>query len=207
MTTISLIQQVTASDVFDFVCREFVRGSELHRAVDVGSEEFSDYFEESFFSMVAEKMSLVAVDQASGEITGCLLAGQFQPCEAPNLNTPKSIQAIKAILRQLEKQHLQKLSLPLEQLVLVDIAIVTPAASGRGIYTALRHSLHDRASELGFSGVIGELSSRASQVVCVQKLGHRLVGQVDYQSFQFDGGYPFSVIDNTYSIQLVEHLL
>ena len=49
MTKISLIPQIIASDVFDFVCGGVVRGSELHRAIDVGS----DYFEESIKSLAA----------------------------------------------------------------------------------------------------------------------------------------------------------
>ena len=207
MTSIALIDQTTASDVFEFVCREFVRGSELHRATGVGTEEYTEYFRAPFFEMIEEKLSFVTMDKNTGEVTACLLAGRFQPCDSALANTPRSIQPIKAILVELEKVCLPLLSQPLENTVLVDIAMVAPAVSGQGIYSGLRKALHQQAAARGFAGVVGELSSKATQVVCVQKLGHRLVGQVDYQSFEFNGAYPFAKIKNTDSIQLVEHVL
>lgn len=207
MAAIKLIEQEMAHEVFAFVCREFVQGSELHRAAGVELAEYTDYFRDSFISMVAEGHSLVAVDESSNSILGCLLAGRFQPCTLNSDGTPESILPIKAILVALEDKCLPRLSRPLEETVLVDIAMVTAAANGKGHYTALRRALHHRAEGLGFTSVVGELSSIASQKVCVERLGQRLVGQVDYGTFQFNGGYPFSSIDNTDSIQLVEHLL
>ena len=60
------------------------------------------------------------------------------------------------------------------------------------------------AKAAGFNTVIGELSSAATQHVCVNSLGQTVMAEIEYASFEFAGGYPFAEIVKPPSIQLVE---
>ena len=91
--------------------------------------------------------------------------------------------------------------------MLVDLAIVSDKARGRGIYSKLRNAVHEIGLKRGYERVVGELSSETTQYVCVKKLGHTIKAEIAYSDFLYRGSYPFKEIRTPPSIQLVEGLL
>ena len=88
--------------------------------------------------------------------------------------------------------------------MLVDLAVVKRQASGLGIYRQLREAAKQMAKIAGFKYVAGELSSPVTQHVCVNRMGHKVIAEIDYASFKYGGNYPFADINQPASIQLVE---
>nr|MBX2838286.1 hypothetical protein [Gammaproteobacteria bacterium] len=56
----------------------------------------------------------------------------------------------------------------------------------------------------GFRSVVGELSSSATQHLCINKFGHTVQAEIAYESFMYEGENPFSKIKEPPSIILAE---
>ncbi|MEM7379422.1 MAG: hypothetical protein AAF460_18195 [Pseudomonadota bacterium] len=149
----------------------------------------------------AAGLSVVATAESS--IVGCAIAVDAATEYALAQNQPPS-NAISALLQAL------RATAPKPRpgaCLLVDMAVVDPDHTGQGTYTAMRSAVHDRARAAGYRSVRGELSSTATQRVCVEHLGHRVLGAVHYAGFAHDGLYPFAAISDPASILLVEGAL
>jgi hypothetical protein len=190
-----------------FVCREFVAGSVLHRATSIAADDYLGYLGGSFYTTADECLSFIAIEATTGNIVGCLLAGDFCASSAPGKITPPSLQPIRALLEELEAKYQRRTTVLAGSSLLVDIAVVSSNVRRQGLYARLRQAAHTLGALRGFTIVIGELSSAATQGLCVNKLGHRVACEIEYRSFAFEGRYPFRCIDSPKSIQLVEGLL
>ena len=93
------------------------------------------------------------------------------------------------------------------QVVLVDMAAVSPAGRGQGVYLRMRQAAQALAREKGFSCVVGELSSAVTQHVVRDVLGHAVVAEVRFADFVWRGQRPFAGITAPESIVLTEGLL
>ena len=109
-------------------------------------------------------------------------------------------------MTELETRYLHKHKPP-EKSLLVDIAVVAADAANTGIYQQLRLALERNAADAGFEKIFGELSSAATQRVCVEKSNHKLVAEIPYQKFIYKNRKPFASISSPESIQLVEQSL
>jgi hypothetical protein len=202
-----------AEQALQFACREFVTESPVHRVVGVAYDEYLSYLRASFMTMAAEGLSFVAVDTEGAELAGCVLAGDFCPetnallSEELQYEVPESMRAIKALLNELERPYKQSVSNSSDEILIVDIAAVNRAARGQGLYRRLRLSAQGAAKERGFSRVVGELSSAATQRFCVEKLGHKIINEVAYKTFRFNDTLPFASIERPSTLQLVEGVL
>jgi hypothetical protein len=207
-----------AEQALQFACREFVTESPVHRVVGVAYDEYLSYLRAPFMTMAAEGLSFVAVDTESAELAGCVLAGDFCPetnaplseelqYDEPHDEVPESMRAIKALLNELERPYKQSVSNSSDEILIVDIAAVNRAARGQGLYRRLRLSAQGAAKERGFSRVVGELSSAATQRFCVEKLGHKIINEVAYKTFRFNDTLPFASIEHPSTLQLVEGVL
>lgn len=206
-----LIQQINSdlhneiNEIVDFVCSEFVSGSVLHHTLGVRLDEYTEYMRESIFSMIKEGFSYVAVDSGNNDICGCILAGDLTRTSADQAQIPQVLKPMKVLLDDLEQCYRNKRTVVEGSTVLVDVAVVSPRARGQGIYTQLRHAVHSIAREKGYSSVVGELSSVGTQYLCVEKLGHKILCEIEYETFEFANSYPFAGITQPPSIQLVEY--
>ena len=207
MYSISLLDKHYHSRAFDFVCRQFVSESPLHRATGVIYEEYVDYLREPFATLVTAGMSFIATEEQTGDLIGCLVAADYTAPQQNDAPVPDSIKPIKQLLLDLESSYERERKILPGDIALVDTAVVAPSARKQGVYNSLRQTVHAVASDRGYRGIVGELSSAATQNYCVQKLGHRVVSEIDFQSFCYAGSYPFRSIQEPASIQLVEAAL
>jgi len=84
------------------------------------------------------------------------------------------------------------------------MAVVSSSYRHRGVYRRLREVVHCVGHNAGFKRVVGELSSAATQRVCVAEFGHTVCAEIHYDAFEFSGRRPFCLIRDPCSIQLVE---
>jgi len=86
----------------------------------------------------------------------------------------------------------------------VDMAAVSETMMGKGLYKTLRKAAQIRALQSGFTRIVGELSSAATQHVVLNQLGHRQIAEVIFNSFEFENQRPFHRIKEPRSIILAE---
>jgi len=196
-----------------FVCSEFVSSSVLHTALNISLDDYLDYMRDPIHSLVSENMSFIAVDESTDAITGCILAGEFSAVSSSDAATPKLKQSpefakiINALLSSLTSCYRKKREITSGSTVFVDIAVVSSEVRGQGIYTALRERVHGWARAHNYTHIIGELSSATTQYVCIEKMGHKVICEIPYKSFEYNGTFPFASIEEPKSIQLVEGIL
>ena len=185
-------------------CQVFANGSVLHKALDISIEEYREYMRVPFELMLEQNLSLVAVEADTNMILGCLVACDYT-FQVPNkTEVPAKLKPLAALLEELDRSYRKQRPMILGQSMFVDMAVVSPDATGRGIYRGLRETAHRIGRDVGFKRVIGKLSSAATQHVCVSRFGHRVCAEIEYASFLYRGQKPFAKICDPVSIQLVE---
>jgi len=204
MIDIHALGKSEAADALRMVCEAFVMGSVLHKAMNISIDEYLQYLREPFLAAIDEGMSLVAVDTSTSATVGCILAREYSGVSAKIPDVPMKIRPINALLAELEKKYLETREITPGLFMLVDIAVVSPVVRGQGIYRKLREKSQDLGQSLGYTYVIGELSSAATQHLCVDKMGHQIKSEIEYATFEFQGSRPFESIEKPRSIQLVE---
>jgi len=197
-----------SEEILTLVCEEFCSNSTLHKALGIGTEEYreamTDGWHDYLFS--GPVAPLLATGTDNNKILACIIPAPF-PSDFKDFQTlPEIQQAIPALLAELETRYLQKYKPP-EKSLLVDIAVVAADAANTGIYQQLRLALERNAADAGFEKIFGELSSAATQRVCVEKFKHKLVAEIPYQKFTYKNRKPFASISSPESIQLVEQSL
>ena len=199
-----MLDQANAVAAFNLVCDEFANGSVLHKVLGVTPEVYRAYLRDQFFLVIEQNLSLIAINIDKGNILGCLIACDFLGHETPTAQIPARFKPLSALLHQLESEYLKKRSIDTGDCMLVDLAVVSRQASGLGIYQKLRDEAKELARVAGFRYLVGELSSAATQHVCVNRMGHSVITEVEYATFEYDGQFPFAQINQPTSIQLVE---
>lgn len=183
------------------LARAFVAGSPLHAALGIDAAQWQRTAAGNVADAADAGLSVVATAEQS--IVGCALAVDTA-AEYASAETRSPTDAIAALLRAL------RATAPAPApgaCLLVDMGVVAPSHAGQGTYTAMRAAVHTRARTAGYRTVRGELSSAATQHVCVEHLGHRVLGAVAYAAFTHAGRHPFAAIREPASILLVEGTL
>lgn len=189
---------------FSLACSVFVDASVLHEAVGVSIKEYREYMRGSFETMRKQELSLVAIDSSTNEIIGCLIACDYTSQVQNPSAIPDTLKPINALLQDLDNIYRGTQRVTAGQCLLVDMAIVSPLARGLSVYSRMREAIHMVGRAVGFTKVVGELSSAATQHVCINKFGHRVCAEIEYASFEYSGRRPFAKIKEPLSIQLVE---
>jgi len=205
--TIIPLERPHYEEALKFTASEFCAGSTLHRALGIHSCDYIKYLRQPFLSLAAENLSFIALDSATNSIVGCILSGDYSCSSAADNVTPDQLKPIAALIRELEEKYKSHRVVNPGSILLVDIAVVAHTVRGQGIYRQLRNTVHDAGTSRGFKYVIGELSSLATQQLCVKKLGHKVVCEIQYDRFEYQGDYPFVSIKEPACIQLVEGVL
>lgn len=196
----------TAQAALSLLCDVFVAGSSLHAALGLEAADYQHYLRPLFAAELEQELSLVARSEADGRVMGCLLACDYTK-QAAHPQPPEQLQPLRALLAELEKRYRQHRDPQPGQALLVDMAAVATDASGQGVYQALRLAAHERGRAAGFRYAVGELSSSATQHVCVERLGQQVIAELRFDNFEYAGTFPFANISAPATLQLVEAVL
>ena len=189
---------------FDLATRVFVQGSTLHQALGIGLTQYRSYLAASFARMVGEGLSYCAVDGRTGELVGCLIVTDFHGQSGTTGPSDPPFAPIEALTAELAGRYRKHRRIGPGEAVLVDMGAVSTAAGGQGIYQRLRRAAQERARDIGYRWVLGELSSAATQHFVLDRLRHRKLTEVFFDSFQHDNGFPFRDITDPPSVILAE---
>lgn len=190
---------------FDLATKVFAEDSTLHHALCINLSDYRDYLRAPFEAMVNEGLSLVAVDGAEN-VLGVMIATDF--CgTGTSSEAPAPFAALTAITSALCRDYLAQNPRDPGDAILVDIGAVSPAARGLGIYKAMRNETHRLAKSKGYRFAMGELSSAATQRVVLDMMGHRKVGEILFETFEWNGVRPFKAIQDPPRLILSEGTL
>jgi hypothetical protein len=154
--------------------------------------------------MVAKGLSVAALG-STGEVIGCTIV--TVPAMRRDVGTLPALAPVAALTSALWDRYAAFHPTPPGVAVLVDMAAVASDHGGVGVYQAMRHEVHARARSQGFTKVVGELSSSATQHVVIEKLGHTKRVEIAFTEFEHMGSYPFRGIKDPRAIILAEGLL
>ena len=91
---ISLLTSQHSFDAFELLCEGFNHGSVLHKAAGISLNEYRDYMRAPFDSMWQQGLSVGTTDTVSGEIVGCLVAGDFALQTPGSTDMPDSMKPV-----------------------------------------------------------------------------------------------------------------
>ena len=189
---------------FELATKTFVEGSTLHKALGIGLEEYRSYLHDSFENMLAEGLSVVAIEKDTGNLLGCLIATDFYKTLDDGSKVSDRFKPLVELTNVLCWQYQSHRSVEAGKIMLVDMGAVTCKVGSRGIYQHMRNATQTIAKSKGFSYVVGELSSTVTQHVVINKLGHEKIAEIAFSDFELDGKYPFRSIKEPSSIILAE---
>lgn len=195
---------------FELLTRQFVEFSQPHRALGIELDEYRQYLEPSFRQTIEYGASYFAID-TDGAVMGCVIACDYLTEAVSRRGTPlpvvRKMHPLQALLAQLNRAYLSHRRIADGDTLLVDMAAVDPRYGGRGVYTELREAVHERAREQGFRYVVGELSSAATQWVCIEKLEQQVIARLVFADFEYAGTRPFEKLLDPPEIVVVEGAL
>jgi GNAT superfamily N-acetyltransferase len=207
VTTILPLESRYRDAAFAVLTREFVSRSQPHRALAIELDEYRDHLWPGFLFMVDQGHSFVAVD-THDEVIGCLVACDYCVASPPVPTNAGSVRhkmaPLLALLATLDRHYREQREPVVGQTLLVDMAVVSPQAAGGGVYRHLREAAHDHARRCGFTRVVGELSSAATQHVCVNIFRHQVKARISFASFVYQGTRPFAALTDPPDVVLVE---
>ena len=194
----------TSQAAFDLVTQVFVNASTLHKALNIGLEEYRPYLRTSFDEMVLEGLSITAIDTKTNNVIGCVIGCDFYDhVHAKNI-APEKFAPLSALSKTLCHSFIKQRAPKAGDIAFLDMAAIAPDYLGQGIYQAMRRFAHAHAKQRGFQSVIGELSSAATQHFVLKKLGHSKQAEVSFEHFEYQGKKPFQSIQEPKSIILAE---
>lgn len=207
MIRIAPLDEGNSARAFELVTREFAIRSQPHRALNIELAEYRAHLAPTYQHMVEQGHSYIALDERQN-LLGCIVAADY--CvTAPatghqNGSTVIKMKPLMVLLEQLDRAYREHRSLVPGQTMLIDMAVVSPGATGQGIYRRMREAAHEHARLRGFAYVAGELSSAATQHVCVNLFQHQVVARIRFADFLYNGEYPFATLLDPPDILLVE---
>ena len=203
-----VIDDALRDTAFDLATRVFVAGSTVHRALGIGLEEYRAYLAPSFDAMIAQGLSLAAFDADvevdGGKMVGCVIVTDFHAQPGEGTKVPPKFAPLTALTDALCAQYDAQRSPDRGKAILVDMGAVLPEHAGQGVYQTLRNAAQDHAKSHGYSKAIGELSSAATQHTVLNRLGHKKIAEIRFDTFEIAGAFPFQSITTPKSIVLTE---
>ena len=206
---ISLVACKDSQPVLTLISEAFSRYSPLHKSQNISPPDYRRYLEDIWRDYIfsSKNISIVAHDNESGSLEGCLIAMPFGDESIDIRELPQNQQPIASLLHKLEQMYSVPDGYDISDVLLVDLAVVRRNSRRRGIYGKMRAEVHRIAKLRGYRFVVGALSSAETQSFCIDKMHQRVVAQIPYASFSYKNTYPFESIKKPVSIVLVEHCL
>ena len=209
MQTVDVIPLTSAQadEAFALATSVFIEGSTLHKALGITLSEYRAYLRPSFDAMVSKNLSVAAIDRSSNEVLGCMIATDLHgQINAPETQDPK-FAPLTALTQDLCREYVELFPPKPGETVLVDMAAVSPSTRGGGLYKRMRAKTHQIAKSRGFTFVVGELSSSATQHVILNHFRHQVISEIRFTEFEVNGTFPFAGITTPPSIVLARGTL
>lgn len=183
----------------------FVQGDPVARALSLTKADCLLHDTIVIEHVLPEQVSMVALDDASNQLLGCLIAKDFCtpfPEDLPAL-CPK-MAPVFALIERLESEYVRHNVIRPGEICYGLMAAVQQDANKQGIFTALSQAALQQAKRRGFRKTLCVAAHAASQHVLLTKCGQRVAGKVDFHSFSYQGKRVLAGISHPSSCLLLE---
>ena len=203
-----LLDEENMEGAVQCVSEVFIENEPLAHHMKITLDEFIT-FARGYYPMIVEQgLSLVARDIASGEVIGIRVSEDHvleNPPEIENLS-PKFL-PIFTLLGQLEERFYKERQIRRGEYVHMFMVAVKPGFTCRGIAPTMNRLFINHVIELGYTHAVTEPTGAISQHILRDKLGFKVLDQVDYEDFEFEGERVFAGIEDNTCAMLMEKAL
>ncbi len=152
---------------------------------------------------VADGLSVVAVDDDSGDVMGFMLSDDFMD-DPPDLgNVNKGFGPILTLLDDLDNKYKDANDIQSGELLHLFMLGISDKFAGSGVGKSITIEGMKLAQSKGFKGCILEATGVVSQHIA-KKSGFEELDEVQYESFKFDGEAVFADIQGHVSCKLMK---
>lgn len=205
---IEILEHHRLEEVLSYIIPELVRREPFSQALSLSESDLRNCVPLEIEQALPERLSLVALEPATNRFLGCLIAKDLlTPAPADLAALCPAMEPGFALLDQLHDEYLTKTMVSKGEVLQVLFAVVFHQMSNLGIYTQLRQMAHQYAKQRGFKRVLGEATGVIVQYVLLKKFGQKVVAEIDYQSFRYQGKPTFASITSPRSCMLIEGIL
>lgn len=181
-----------ADDAATCLGEQFSRSGALASALSLSASELQPMIQRLARQIACEGLSIVAFDDQSNELLGCLLMRDNAATTSQQEIPPPRLAALYAFLTQLRRCAPELAAAPPG----CNAHWIMAATSRRnqGICTAMLGFAQSLARAHGYRYVVAECTAAASQHVAVQTFGHAIRAELRYDDFTFENQRPFGRI-------------
>ncbi|MTI14536.1 GNAT family N-acetyltransferase [Sansalvadorimonas verongulae] len=168
------------------------------------SGEFKEYLIYSGLKSAEQGLGFIARHTTSGKIAGALIACDL----ADTLNSREYFEESKtdsviSLLYQLNKKVFNEETIERGKYCNIKFIAASDRFKGQGIVSDIMNTALQNASEKGFAFAHTEATGNISQHIFQKKFGFSERSTIAYSEFTFQGGKPFSAIQEHKAIKLL----
>ena len=140
MGKIRLLTSIDVEAAFLLATQVFVTGSTVHRVLGGSLEEYRAYLRPSFDAAAQQGLSVIA-KAATGELLGCMIVVDFVESAQDTAEPHPIFGPVSALTTALSARYARYRTVEAGEVILVDMAAVSPEASGSGVYQKMRDAV------------------------------------------------------------------
>ena len=177
------------NDVERCLSESFLYREPMTSYLKPSADEFLDFLRPLLQLALEQGLSWVALDRASHKLVACRIATDFYADYSP-ANLSEKMNIIVTYLGLLS-QPVHDLLVGKSRVLHGQMLGVDAAYTQRGIAAKLVKHVATNAYERGFCGVVAEATSAYTQKIAMRIPGSVIINRLDYESFEWDGVFPF----------------
>lgn len=202
----SLLAEGEFEDVLNGLSREFQTQETMGKCLKLDENDYEE-LKKAFKPILKYGYTLVAKDRATNEVIGAMICADFYDLLFKD-STPSQSQKLNAIfslLGTLESRFLKLInkSVTKNEYFYLYALYVKKNLNSKHVGSTLLDRAQNLAVEMGFKYSFALATGAASQHIVVSKLKYKLIDQIEYKSFEFNGKRVFESITSTPSCQLL----
>ena len=192
----SLLDEKNIEEIIALLTEHFVKTEYLIKGCNFTYEEFEPFCRIYCEASIVNKLSIIALDDATGELVGYSINEDPNTSDSVSpdflLDVSDKYHILFSVLNDLNTKFLNVEMTPGNSLHLYLLG-VNPEFQGKGIGKTLVHVTEMVARDRGFNYILVEATSPGTKPIC-EKLGYESLGNIPYKDYEYKGAKIFSEI-------------
>ena len=203
-----MLSQANLEGTIRCVSRAFTRNEPMSRHLGISYKEFLYFARHCYPVLIEQELSLVAVDTTRNEVIGARISEDFYLAgggDIPGLSN--KFLPLFAMLEKLSNYYGNHRGIVKGRYVHMFMVAVDEAYTKQGIAPTMYRIFIRHALERGFTHAVTEPTGLISQHILRNKFGFRVVHEIPYQEFEYEGRLVFQNLKGHKSAMLMEKAL
>jgi len=183
-----VLGESTLMGAIDCVSQAFTTHEPLANHLGIRVPEFRDFAGAFYPYLIPERLSWVAIEEASGEVVGVRISEDYATGRGPSLDTlsPK-FRPIFAILGELNDQFEKFSKTGNAKYVHMFMIAVRERFLERGIAAAMNRCFFEDIRGKGYTHAVTEPTGRISQHILRDKFAFQVLHSIAYETWHYEG--------------------